>query len=504
MGLFMKHYIFSYGSLAHKEVAEMTGKTLDFIPARLEGYARNFRALAKSSNFAAGGIEKQKGSQALGMLVQVPEKELPKFDERESMYNRIEIPLDELSPLTDKPLPEGKFYLYTPKNPQPPTHEIPLAQSYIDVILAAFLELGVEHATEVLGSMGDMDRPWVNDRKMPRYSRYPSGIDTDPIDELIARVLPEELAARLDVGALRIKPELTEAVMATIRFFDLFDFPLTAEEVMEYLYKYKSPLHIKEMRATLNYLVQQDKLSEIKGHFVLAGREPIIETRKTRKFIAEKFWNRTKLYGQYMRSVPFTRMIAVCNNLAYDNPSHQSDIDLFIVVKPGRMWLARLLITVILHFFGVRRYGDKVAGRFCLSFFVTSDKTAMHEFALGEEDPYLAYWTKNLRPIFGSQAYQEFRESNKDWLSAYGLEFDDSYKKHMYHYEDGRLKKISEWLLGGLVGDQFEKLLKATLKKKTLKSMESLGPDASVIVSDEILKFHNQDRRQEFLDRWRE
>lgn len=500
----MNHYIFSYGSLAHKEVAEVTGRTLDFIPAVLKGYKRNFRVLVKSNGFAAAGIEKAKGEECLGMLVQVPEEEFPKFDERERLYNRIEISKEQFSSLSGEPIPEGVYYLYVPKNPQLPTEEIPLAQSYIDVVISPYLDLDPELVARILKSMTDLDKLWIEDRDMPKYSRYPTGLDIVAIDALLGRVVPEEFAERKDAESLRIKPELVKAILSTIRFFDLFDFPLMAEEVKEYLYKYSDPLHIKELKATLRHLVGSGRLSEIKGYFVLPGREPIIETRKTRKFIAEKFWNRTKLYGQYMRTVPFTRMIAVCNNLAYDNPSQQSDIDLFIVVKPGRMWLARFLITVILHFFGVRRYGNKIAGRFCLSFFVTSDKTAMKEFELEGEDPYLAYWTKNLRPIFGEQAYQEFQERNKEWLSSYGLGFDDLRKKHMYLYEDGRIKKFSEWLLGGFLGNQVEKLLKATLKKKTLRSMRNLGENANVIVTDEILKFHNQDRRQEFLERWRE
>lgn len=499
----MNHYIFSYGTLAHKEVAEVTGKTLGFLPALLKGYKRNFRALAKSSGFAAAGIEQDKEAECIGMLVQVPEDELPKFDERERIYDRIELKKDQLVSLIEEPIPDGTYYLYVPKNPQPPTEEVPLAQSYIDVILTPFIALNPENASKIVETMGDLDRPWVNDRKIPKYSRYPLDIDSEVVDNLLKRVVPEKYAERSEIDEFRIKPELVKSIMDTIRFFDLFDFPLVADELMDYLYKYSKPLHVKELKATLAYLVNADKLAELKGHFVLSGREPIVETRRARKFIAEKFWNRTKLYGQYMRTVPFTRMIAVCNNLSYDNPSRQSDIDLFIVVKPGRMWLARFLITLILHFFGVRRYGNKVAGRFCLSFFVTSDKTAMEEFELPGEDPYLAYWTKNLRPIFGEDAYSEFKERNKEWLSAYGLSFDDSRKKHMYLYEDGNIKKFSEWLLGGFIGNQVEKLLKATLKKKTLRSMRNLGVNANVIVTDEILKFHNYDRRKEFLERWR-
>ncbi len=499
----MNHYIFSYGTLAHKEVAEMTGKTLSFMPALLQGYKRNFRALAKSSGFAAAGIEEAKGCECIGMLVQIPESELPKFDERERIYDRIELKKSQLLPLTEKELPEGKYYLYVPKNPQLPTEELPLAQSYIDVVVTPFITLGYEKVAEVVKAMTDLDRPWINDRKVPKYSRYPDSIDTEAVDKLMKDVVPELFSERKEGDAFRVKTDLIRSTMDTIRFFDLFDFPLMPEEIMDYLYKYSKPLHIKEMRATLKHLAITGKLAEIKGYFVLPGREPLAETRKARKFIAEKFWNRTKLYGTYMRQVPFTKMIAVCNNLSYNNPSESSDIDLFIVVKPGRMWLARFFITLILHFFGVRRYGGKVAGRFCLSFFVTSDKTHMSEFELEGEDPYLAYWAKNLRPIFGEKDYLIFQNQNREWLAKYGLSFDDAYKKHMYHYEEGPVKKFSEWFLGGFLGNQFEKLLKLTLKKKTLRSMSNLGVNANVIVTDEILKFHNYDRRQEYLERWK-
>jgi len=498
----MDQYIFSYGSLALKEVAEKTGQTLSFVPAVLRGYQRNFRVRVPGSGFTAAGIEAKKEAETRGVLVQVPEAELAKFDHRESRYERIRIAAALLKSIDGSAIPQGDYYLYVPRDPQPPTEAFPLSQSYIDVLLSPFLSLETEKAVQLVRSMTDFDRPWVNDRELPLYSRYPAGLDTEAIDELLRLAIPEALEKRR-AQEVHIRPELVTAIMATIRFFDLFDFPLVAEEVKDYLYKYPHPLHIKELKATLDHLIKAGKLSEIKGYYVLAGREPIVEIRKTRRFIAEKFWNRTKLYGQYMRSVPFTRMIAVCNNLAYDNPSEQSDIDLFVVVERGRMWLSRFLITMILHFFGVRRYGDKVAGRFCLSFFVTTDTMSMKEFALSEEDPYLAYWTKNLRPVFGSRVYADFQEKNRFWLSDYSLSFNESWKKHMYHYEDTRMKRIFEWLLGGRLGNLMEAALKATLKKRTLKSAQKLGSQSNVIVTDEILKFHNHDRRQEYYDRWR-
>jgi hypothetical protein len=297
--------------------------------------------------------------------------------------------------------------------------------------------------------------------------------------------------------------DLKDSILKTIAYFDLFDFPLTADEVKEYLYDYKKPLHIKEVKGVLGEMTEDGQVEELKEHFVLKGRGEIIETRKARKFIAEKLWNRTKLYGQYMRAVPFVRMIAVCNNLSYDNPSDQSDIDLFIVIKPGRMWLTRFIITLILQFYGVRRYGNKVAGRFCLSFFVTTDKLNMEKLQIKPKDPYLAYWTKFLSPIYGEDVYEEFKKQNEVWIEeGYGLKFSENSKKHMYVSEKSGVKKFFEWLFGGLIGNLIEGLLKKSFKKRTLHKMKKLGPEASVIVSDDMLKFHNHDKRMEYYERW--
>ena len=300
-----------------------------------------------------------------------------------------------------------------------------------------------------------------------------------------------------------VKPALLKAIMKTIHFYDLFDFPLKFEEIQGYLYQYQMALHAKELRATLECMVEAGQLLFIKDLYLLPGRETLIETRKARKFIAEKFWNRTKLYGQYMRAVPFVKMIAICNNLAYDNPSDQSDIDLFIVIKPGRMWLARFFITLILQFYGVRRHGKNVVGRFCLSFFVTENKLNMSDLALKPEDPYLAYWTKNLTPIYGEACYESFKKANEVWLKTYCLEFTDHQKRHMYFYKERKTKRFFEWIFGRLFGNFSEWFLKNTFKRRTLRRSKKLGPQSHVVVTDDMLKFHDHDRRKEYYETWK-
>ncbi|MBU1495047.1 MAG: hypothetical protein KJ956_13905, partial [Actinobacteria bacterium] len=99
--------------------------------------------------------------------------------------------------------------------------------------------------------------------------------------------------------------------------------------------------------------------------------------------------------------------------------------------------------------------------------------------------------------------YDRFKEENEEWLAEnYGLKFSENAKKHMDIEGESKLKKIFEWILNGWLGNLIEKLLKKTFKKKTLHKMKHLGPEANVIVNDDMLKFHNHDKRKEYYDKW--
>lgn len=294
---------------------------------------------------------------------------------------------------------------------------------------------------------------------------------------------------------------LKNSILKTIQFFDIFDYPLKAEEIQRYLYQRPKALHIKEVKGTL---AGMSEIVTLKEYYLLKGREEIIRTREGREFRSEQYWNKVKFYGLHMRRVPFIKMIAVCNNLSYHNASEKSDIDLLIVTTPGRLWTARILLTLLLQFFGVRRHGDKIAGRFCLSFFITTERLNFEPIELSPVDPYLAYWMTLLAPIEGREIFAELREKNKKWLSEkYGLEFSLEQEKHFYTLPEDRLKKILEWLLGGFLGNLFEKSLSSVFKKRAQKKAAQINTlNSGIVIEDNMLKFHDLDRRSEYAQKW--
>lgn len=295
---------------------------------------------------------------------------------------------------------------------------------------------------------------------------------------------------------------LQKSILQTIAFFDLFDYPLTAEEIKANLINYRKPVHIKEIKGLLAQM--ESVIEPIHNYYVVKGREEIIDRRKARKFISEKYWARTHQYTKYLKKTPFIKMFAVCNNLAFDNAKETSDIDLYIVVKKGRMWTARILTTAIMQFFGVRRHGNKIAGRFCLSFFVTEEKLSMKEHAK-KVDPYLGYWTKLIKPVYGRQVFERFKKENETWLNQeFGLNFSEENEKQLAFERKSKQKLFFEWCLNGRIGNVIESALKKVFKKRAKQKAKALGPKASILISDQTLKFHNLDRRTEYAEKWQE
>lgn len=80
-----------------------------------------------------------------------------------------------------------------------------------------------------------------------------------------------------------------------------------------------------------------------------------------------------------IKSVPFTRMVALTGSYAEGCATKTSDIDFFIQVKPGHIFSTRFFVTLFLQWAGIRRTNDDIAGKICLNWFATYDAPAQQK-----------------------------------------------------------------------------------------------------------------------------
>lgn len=277
------------------------------------------------------------------------------------------------------------------------------------------------------------------------------------------------------------------ALLRTVAYFDTLDYPLTVSELVRWG---QAPLSFGEVAGTL--LSDQDmrtRLNAADGFWCLTGRESLIPERLRRARIAERKMKRARRAAAWLRLVPGVRLIAVANTLALAASRDEADIDLFIITAPGMLWTARAGVAGLLAAARARPE-ECLLDPLCASFFVSEDACDLSALRI-PDDIYLAHWVATLFPISGGgDVYRHFWQSNR-WV----LDILPNCWPRFNALEHGSRGS------GGL--SFLERPLRRLQEKKfPFQIRELLNQDTRVVATDRVLKFHTNDRRAEYRDRW--
>ena len=196
------------------------------------------------------------------------------------------------------------------------------------------------------------------------------------------------------------------AVLCTLAYADLFDYPMTAAEIHRYLVGMK--VELPTVDGLLNHGRTPDCLVRSGAYFALSGRETIIDIRGERARAAAELWPVAVRYGEAMARLPFVRMIAVTGALAVDNARRNDDIDYLIVTAPDRLWLCR---AMIIHFVvkPAARRGITLCPNYLLS------ERALAPF---EHNLFTAHEVVQMVPIAGHDMYLRICRQNR-WAATF-------------------------------------------------------------------------------------
>lgn len=302
---------------------------------------------------------------------------------------------------------------------------------------------------------------------------------------------------------------LEKSILKTLAYFDIFDYPLTKEE----LFRLRHTEGTERMDYT-EFLNRLGSLSAVversQGFYFLPGRSEIVNIRQSQVKIME---NKLKIAHRGIKKiarVPFVRAVFVCNTLNGPGLDEDSDIDVFVIVKHGRLWLARVLVTLKLSLFGLRRTKRRIKNKICLSFYLADDSLNLEKIAI-ENDVYLVYWLAQLIPFYDPENLLSSLQKANGWVRKYlpyAFQPYDLFAKWKA-VEIGfgfKLKKFFEGVWTGTYGDLIESQAKGAQQAKMKMNFMSRQNenDTGVVINDKMLKFHESDRREEYRDRWLE
>lgn len=196
--------------------------------------------------------------------------------------------------------------------------------------------------------------------------------------------------------------------IATVIYADVFDYPLTRDELSVWLIG-GGGVRVSDLHVV--------RLEGVK-YFVLRGRDRLPHIRRMREQYARHKWSVLARYIRWLARVPTVSLIGVTGTLAMNNTKKEDDIDLLVVTAARTLWITRLIITIIVDCFGVRRMPDdiNVTDKICLNMFM--DESAL-SVTLKHQDLFAAHEVLQMQPVFErNNVYMKFLLANK-WTEHY-------------------------------------------------------------------------------------
>jgi len=303
--------------------------------------------------------------------------------------------------------------------------------------------------------------------------------------------------------------DLEKSILKTIAFFDVFSYPLTANEIWKWLYKPQKEHTLSDVREILESSdILKEKLDTKEGFYHIRGRDSIYLRRKQNNNLAERKFRKVVYLAKVYRSIPFVRMMAVCNSLGYSNASEKSDIDLFIIARRRTIWLARFFTTVVVKILHMRPREDSKKDTFCLSFFIDEDYLNIENSRMGQEDTYYPYWIANLMPVYDPDGlYKKFLKANAWYHNILPNSYPNQFAKEVKAtFLSNFLNKITFFLFNipfiRRFTYNFYRTLQIRIIDRNLKALINI--DTRVIVNEQMLKFYSNDNRELFTRQWKE
>jgi predicted nucleotidyltransferase len=287
--------------------------------------------------------------------------------------------------------------------------------------------------------------------------------------------------------------EIKENILATLAYFDLFNYPLTRAEVFSFLKKkYTYEFFDDALKGLLNggIIHQFDRFYTLKNdHYLIIRRNEGNKKAAELIKIAEKV-------GNILIRFPYVRGIAISGSLSKNFADENSDIDLFIITAKNRLWIAR----TIMHCLKKLTFLVNKEDYFCMNYYIDEQ-----QLEISEKNIYTATEIGTLIPLQGDIVFEKFYIANS-WIRNFlpNKNMRIASAKPLKTYV---LKAVFEWLLNNAIGNAIDNLLmKITagrwLKKTTLKKLNSHGTVLGIVTGKHFAKPDPKNFQSKLLGRY--
>lgn len=282
---------------------------------------------------------------------------------------------------------------------------------------------------------------------------------------------------------------LRKNILATLTYYDVLEYPLTAFEVRKYLMNYhnqgeEKKFSYSEVVGKLAELREEGMAKEKSGFWFFPNRESLVAMRIAREKISIAKLKRMRRLVTILRYLPFVRMIAATGSLSLRHGTKGSDWDMLIVLEEKALFTGRFLLTIFLQLIGKRRHGKKIIDRACLNYY-----TGSQSLTVRLSDWYAAHEYQIMIPLFQTFLPDVFYRAN-GWLLQFRNHAHLPITRHRLEVSDSAFSKQWRTFTETLLSFSWlERNLAFFQKQKIARNPATHQKGACIIADDHSLVF---------------
>src|SRR5882757_10031709 len=199
---------------------------------------------------------------------------------------------------------------------------------------------------------------------------------------------------------------LRSSILKVLAYFDLFNYPVSAEEILFFL---DQDVQAPELDRVLEALIAGKYLFRLDRFYSLRDDPRAAERRiRGNKHAAELLVIADRV-SRFLYQFPYVRGIGISGSLSKHFADENADIDYFIITRSNRLWIARSFM----HLFKKWSFLTGKQHWYCMNYYV--DEEALE---IKERNIFTATEMITLLPASGNGGLVKFFDAN-DWTAHY-------------------------------------------------------------------------------------
>lgn len=275
-----------------------------------------------------------------------------------------------------------------------------------------------------------------------------------------------------------------EAILNLLAYFAVMNLRLDFDTLYSYLQVRSGQLMVKKQ---LDILIRQGKVKLFEDRYGLSKHK--YPSREKMLIIQNKLLKKAKRWGKFIGLIPFVKSVVVINSSAYGNVHDESDIDLFIITTPNRIFLTKGILMYSLK--ALRQLEDQYvsAGRFSLGMFLTTKGVKLDKDIMKINEPDLVYRMITCKPVYGQRVWYQLLKNDPYMFSRLPNYYWPKTENRIFSSGFSFLDKIDQ------VG--YHRHL-----KHTSSQAKSHHPYAHIKIRPDIINLHHKDKIPAIVEKW--